>query len=449
MNKVVKVAFWSTISSINVNCCNGSCKEKKSVNGKTSGRGEVNIKVKDSCVTFDDVALERVTNIGEIESVVNKERTKFVNVYKISEGQFDTFLSSSICCNGLYSRTYILACVQTKDDDFYLVKNIEDRISERIVGVPALSALFAKCPLVKIKVKCSDVFDMSCMFDGCSELKSIDLSECDTRSTENMCYMFSGCSSLTEINLSKLKVWNVTTMRGMFKDCVSLKSLNLSSFWTSRLKNMRDMFSGCKSLLGICLSDNFVTGSVFDMSGMFRNCENLASLDLAKFKTNDVVDMKEMFMNCKSLENLDVSKFKTDKVDDMAGMFRGCENLTSLNLSGFETDKVSDMNSMFKDCRLLEYLKLDKFKTSRVRYMDEMFSGCESLVSLDLKKFNIENVRDMMKMFYNCKSLSNLILFDPKCVIENSSIGVTNMFTGCMSFCTIWWPIYWISIIIN
>jgi len=42
-----------------------------------------------------------------------------------------------------------------------------------------------------------------------------------------MSFMFNGCSSLKELNLSNFKTNNVTNMGWMFQSCTSLKKLNL------------------------------------------------------------------------------------------------------------------------------------------------------------------------------------------------------------------------------
>ena len=63
-----------------------------------------------------------------------------------------------------------------------------------------------------------------------------------------MTSMFQGCSSLTSINLSNIKTSKVTSMGCMFSDCPQLSSLDLSSFDTSSINLMTGMFSGCTNL---------------------------------------------------------------------------------------------------------------------------------------------------------------------------------------------------------
>ena len=57
--------------------------------------------------------------------------------------------------------------------------------------------------------------------------------------------MFNGCSSLKELNLSNFNTNNVTNMVSMFYLCSSLEELNLSNFDTNNVTYMKDMFHGC------------------------------------------------------------------------------------------------------------------------------------------------------------------------------------------------------------
>ncbi len=53
-----------------------------------------------------------------------------------------------------------------------------------------------------------------------------------------MKYMFNGCSSLKELNLSNFNTNNVTNMASMFDGCSSLEELNLSNFNTNNVTDM-------------------------------------------------------------------------------------------------------------------------------------------------------------------------------------------------------------------
>ena len=250
-----------------------------------------------------------------------------------------------------------------------------------------------------------------------------DASFADYRPTSTA-YWFYKCTNLTSITgINHLNTDNVTNMSCMFDDCSSLTSLDVSGFKTDNVTDMRYMFDGCSGLTSLDLS-NFNTSNVTDMSGMFSWCPSLTTLDVSNFNTANVTDMSGMFSVCSGLTTLDVSNFNTANVTDMGGMFAGCRSLTSLDVSGFNTANVTDMGSMFSGCSSLTTLDLSNFNTGNVTNMNCMFVSCSSLTTLDLSSFNTEKVTSMEEMF-ECSSLTTIYC--------NDAWSVTNayMFYDC------------------
>ena len=75
------------------------------------------------------------------------------------------------------------------------------------------------------------------------------------RLIKNMNLMFNECSSLTSLNLTNFNTNNVQNMSGMFNKCSSLTSLNLSNFNTNNVNNMSFIFNECFSLISLNLSN--------------------------------------------------------------------------------------------------------------------------------------------------------------------------------------------------
>ena len=67
------------------------------------------------------------------------------------------------------------------------------------------------------------------MFNYCSQLTELDLSNFDTSNVTNMYDMFAWCSSLTELDLSNFDISKVTDIRSMFYNCNSLRTLRLDN----------------------------------------------------------------------------------------------------------------------------------------------------------------------------------------------------------------------------
>ncbi|MBQ3616702.1 MAG: BspA family leucine-rich repeat surface protein [Bacteroidales bacterium] len=128
---------------------------------------------------------------------------------------------------------------------------------------------------IKENLNTANVTTMERMFEGCSSLTTLDLSNFNTANVTDMSYMFDNCSSLTTLDVSNFNTANVKNMGGMFIECNSLTSLDLSNFNTANVTDMEDMFSACSNLNAIFVGDDWSTASVVESSGMFDVCSKL------------------------------------------------------------------------------------------------------------------------------------------------------------------------------
>ena len=155
----------------------------------------------------------------------------------------------------------------------------------------------------------------------------------NTSKVTYMGYMFNGCSGLTSLDVSNFDTSKVTDMHGMFYNCKGLTSLDVSNFNTSMVINMGSMFSSCSSLKSLDLS-GYNTSNVTNMGNMFGGCSSLTSLDVSKFNTSNVTNMYGMFSRCSGLESLDLSGWDMSNVTSMSNMFNGCSKLTTIRMVG-------------------------------------------------------------------------------------------------------------------
>ena len=323
-------------------------------------------------------------------------------------------------------------------------------------------------------------------------------------------YWFCGCSKLTDIEgIENLNTENVTNMNAMFDRCSALTSLDLTNFSTAKVSDMSYMFMGCIALTTIFVSDKFVTDQVTDGRDMFHMCINLigaieydgsksdhtyanyengyfspeggfhayaefnnatgtltfrrglskpaGAYDLnegnatpewrkekepedgsfvpgekiniskvvfdASFANARPTSCYEWFDMCTSLTEIEgIENLNTEKVTNMGSMFSGCYDLTQLDLSNFDTQNVENMSDMFVSCLDLKSLNVSNFDTQKVKDMNDMFYHCPSLTSLDVSNFDTQNVEDMSYMFSSCSDLTSLDLsnFDTKEVTNMS-----------------------------
>ncbi|MBQ6824053.1 MAG: BspA family leucine-rich repeat surface protein, partial [Clostridia bacterium] len=144
-----------------------------------------------------------------------------------------------------------------------------------------------------------------------------------------------------------------------------------------------NMFYGYEMLQEVTFDGNFHTEQVVTMSGMFRNCEGLESVDLSGITTKSVTDFSRMFEGCESLTEADFDEFNTLKGLDFSRMFYGCSSVKTLDLSSFDTAAATTMEKMFYGCKKLSTLKIPHFFASTTTNVSGMFGKCKALKSID------------------------------------------------------------------
>lgn len=144
----------------------------------------------------------------------------------------------------------------------------------------------------------------------------------------NAQYLFYGGAKLDylELFLNLCKDVNITT--SMFQGCTTLTEIDLSDFRQKGLYNMSNMFNGCTNLTKVNMS-NFDTSNVVNISSLFNNCSKLTEVDISSFDTSNATGSAQMFNGCKALVDLDLSHFDFRKVNSIITMFGNCTNLTN------------------------------------------------------------------------------------------------------------------------
>ena len=306
-----------------------------------------------------------------------------------------------------------------------------------------------------------NVTNMNSMFDRCSALTSLDLTNFNTAKVTDMNYMFIGCSALTTIFVSdKFVTDQVTSGDNMFHMCINLigaieydgskSDHNFANYKTgyftpeggfhayaefdegtgtltfrrgaSKPEGAYDLNVGInypgwwygpkkEKIKTVVFDASFANARPTSCYCWFSGCNNLTGIKGIEYlNTENVTNMGFMFNSCKVLTSLNLSNFNTEKVTDMQGMFGECWDLTSLDLTSFNTEKVTNMRQMFYNCSDLTSLNLSNFNTEKVMYMSNMFYNCNELTSLDLTSFNTAEVTNMSNMFGSCFALTSLDL---------------------------------------
>ena len=156
----------------------------------------------------------------------------------------------------------------------------------------------------------SNVTDMSSMFDGCLNLKTVPAF--DTSNVTNMNSMFSGCTNIKTVQ--EFDTINVTTMRYMFSSCTFLTSVPL--FDTRNVTDMYAMFSYCSELKSVPLFD---TSSSTNLGSMFNGCKSLKTIPA--FDTSNVTSFDTIFYNCSKLTTIEGISFKSFSASTMSNSY--------------------------------------------------------------------------------------------------------------------------------
>ena len=247
------------------------------------------------------------------------------------------------------------------------------------------------------------------LFQGCTGLTEMDISGLDVSEGGLTC-MFLGCTQLKSVKLGSRELPDISDMTGMFMHCSALTSLDLSGFTVPKLYNMSSMFEDCSSLTELKLGKMGSSYYEADAHAMFKGCSSLKTLDLSGLEGTNLKNMTEMFAGCTSLTGLDLKGLVTENTKEMGAVFKNCAGLKSVNLEGISTKSATSVASMFEGCSSLETLDVSGFDTANVSYMGSMFKGCGALKTLDLSAFDLTRIGrySHSEILYGCSSLESL-----------------------------------------
>lgn len=236
------------------------------------------------------------SQIGYSDEISEKAIENINNDIAYSKFLLDSWNPSNTSANGLY------------------------KVKKKLVYAPAIDT--------------SNVTDMSSMFDGCLNLKTVPLY--NTSKVTGMTSMFSGCTNIKTVQ--EFDTINVTTMRYMFSSCTFLTSVPL--FDTRNVTDMYAMFSYCSELKSVPLFD---TSSSTNLGSMFSSCSSITTIPA--FDTSNVTNMDSMFNGCKSLKI--IPAFDTSKVTSFDTIFYNCSKLTTIEGISFKSFSDSTMSSYY------------------------------------------------------------------------------------------------------
>lgn len=146
--------------------------------------------------------------------------------------------------------------------------SFKDSINSAFGGMPALkTADLSGLSLLGIR-------DMGFLFSRCRQLESVTFNSNCESSVRTFAYMFEGCTSLKSVDMSGVDChgWAVDSLKYMFGGCTSLEKVDVSGMATGQFTRMEGMFNGCTALRSITV------GSAFTFQGEDRSSKILPDL---------------------------------------------------------------------------------------------------------------------------------------------------------------------------
>ena len=119
-------------------------------------------------------------------------------------------------------------------------------------------------------------------FEKC-EHSDISVIACDTKNVKNMAEMFNGCENLKNLDITKIDTSNVTNMPFMFYDCKQIKNLDISNFNVKNVNNIFSMFGNCIKLETLKFKhfDDLAIGT--ECNNLFYGCKMLTKIEMDNF----------------------------------------------------------------------------------------------------------------------------------------------------------------------
>ena len=297
---------------------------------------------------------------------------------------------------------------------FQYCKKLETvKLPTNINKVSDFANLFSYCSNLKTLDAASNIvtnkaFYLNSMFDGCSSLTSLDVSNWDTSNVGSLNFTFDGCSSLTSLDVANWKTQNVYGMNGVFSNCSNLTSLDLSGWDVSKVKQMSNMFENCSSLTSLNLT-GWDTSSLREVSSMFSGCSGLTTIDVTNWNTSNISMLYGMFNGCSGLTSLDLSGWNTQNVQSMNNMFSGCDNLTTLNLSNWNFNNFWELREVISRMPALTTLNISNWKFGQnLDRLSRVIDNCPSLTSLDVSTWDTSNIRNINSLINACPSIASI-----------------------------------------
>lgn len=237
------------------------------------------------------------------------------------------------------------------------------------------------------------------------KIKRINLSDINTPSALITNGMFDNCIALEQIDFPQSTMKTVS-LEYMFNNCSNLVSLDLSNMDMSETYGLSMAFFMCKKLKTIIFPSNFNFSKIRLAQCAFQGCEALVGLNTTYWDTSTCTGMESMFQDCKSLTEIDVSNWNTSKVSGMAFMFYGASDIKELDMSNWDVSQVTTLDH-FAAHAFINFKGVENWKTTSLVVVNAALHSCTN-EELDLSGWDVSKVQYFCQMFENSPNLKRI-----------------------------------------
>ena len=256
----------------------------------------------------------------------------------------------------------------------------------------------------------SNVTDFIAAFNWCYELDLIGYENWNTSKVTNMAMLFQSNRAATELDLSKWDMSNVTTTASMFQDCQNLTTVNATGWDLSNDTNFNQMFLECYKLTEVKGISEWDTSKVTNFAMVFYRCRALEYVDVTKWDVGNGEVFNSMFATTDKLvlNKTDLKNWDMRNAVRINHMFYGALSIQELDLGGWNMPKLITTTHMFADCTSLKSVSFDDWNTPSLISLDCMFNDCDDLTYLDMSDIDTTNVTEFSQMFERCTRLQKV-----------------------------------------
>jgi surface protein len=167
----------------------------------------------------------------------------------------------------------------------------------------------------------SNVTNMGAMFQWCSNLTWLDLSDFDTSNVDNMSSMCLWCNNLGKLDLSNFDTSNVTNVSDMFNMCYKLENLSMDSWDFSKIIGKSSMFYWTNSLKTLSARNRIIPENFTNLITTAQLYGTGLSIDVSNWDLSKTKNIQHLFWNSTAREIKWLDTWDTSSVTNVRWMF--------------------------------------------------------------------------------------------------------------------------------